>query len=171
MPIINPFYKEKVKTAALFHEAKISFSENEECATVSAEIPQTTAEYIRNFRFWKWFFNEAMRNFGTSAFLYSCTFLSDWKPRIIIPLSSGGKLLRFFGARISEKIIPATGNLVEVGVGFTVSVHKDIVLQLSKKEFDKLRALGLTCVEEVERDAYPYKLHLNGNVLSAKMIK
>ena len=171
MPLANPHYQENIKAAALFHGAEIAFSEDKEYITVSVQVPQTTQEYNRNFRFWKWFFDGTIRNFGATGWLYSCVFLSDWKPQIIIPLSSGGKLLKFFGAKINEKTIPATGNPVEVTVGLTISAHKDIVLQLSKTEFDKLKSLGPTCIEEVEGDTFPYQLHLGGNVLSAKFRK
>ena len=171
MPLLNPRYQEKIKTAALFHGAEIAFSEDEKYITISAQIPQTYIEYNRNYRFWQWFFNETIRNFGAAGWMYSCKFFSDWKPQVTIPLSRWEKFLKFFGARINEKIIPATGDPIETAVGFTVSTHKGIVLQLSKTEFDKLSSLGLTCVEEVGRDVFPYQLRLGGNVLSVRLRK
>ncbi len=79
----------------------------------------------------------------------------------------------FCPKKINEKIIPAMGSPIEAAVGLTISVHKGIVLQLNKTEFDRLMALGLTCVEEVKGDTFtfPYRLRLTGNVLSAKMRK
>ncbi len=174
MPLANPRYQEKIKTAAIFHGAEIAFSEDEKYITISAQIPQTYIEYNRNFRFWQWFFNEIIRNFGATGWMYSCKFLPDWKPRVIIPLSRWERFLKFFGAKVDEKITPATGNSVETVVGFTISTNtstKGIVLQLSKTEFDKLNSLGLNCVEEVKGDTFPYRLRLGGNVLSVKLRK
>jgi len=171
MFLTNPHYQEAIIKAAELHKAQITISEDEKYVTVSAQFPQTYIEYSRNFRFWQWFFDTTIRNFGATGWLYSCKFLPDWKPQEIIPLSSGGKFSKFFGARINEKIIPATGNPVEVTVGFTVSVYKGIVLQLSKTEFDRLSSLGLTCVKEVKGDTFPYQLRLGGNVLSVRLRK
>ncbi len=171
MFLVNPHYQEVVVKAAEFHKAQITISEDEKYVIVSAQIPQTYIEYNRNLRFWKWFFDTTIRNFGATGWLYSCEFLSDWKPQEIIPLSWWERFLRFFGAKINEKIIPATGNLIETVVGFTISVYKGIVLQLSKAEFDKLSSLRLTCVKEVKGDTFPYQLRLSGNVLSVKLRK
>ncbi len=171
----DPRYKKEVEKAAELHEAKITLSEDDRYITVSAQFPQTYIEYNRNFRFWKWFFDGIMKNFGATGWLYSCKFLSDWKPRTIIPLSRREKFLKFFGAKVDEKITPATGNSVETVVGFTISTnistYKGIALQLSKTEFDKLNSLGLNCVEEVKGDTFPYRLRLSGNVLSVKLRK
>ncbi len=170
----DPRYKKEIEKAAELHEAKITLSEDEKYITVSAQFPQTYVEYNRNFRFWKWFFDGTMRNFGATGWMYSCKFLPDWKPRVIILLSRWERFLKFFGAKVDEKITPATGNFVETVVGFTISTNistKEIALQLSKTEFDKLNSLGLTCVKEVKGDTYPYQLRLSGNVLSVKLRK
>lgn len=166
MFLTDPTYQETVKKAAEFHKAEITLSEDDRYITVSAQIPQTYIEYNRNFRFWKWFFDTTIRNFGATGWLYSCQFWPDWKPQEIIPLSRWEKFLKFFGVKVDEKITPATGNPIEATVGLTVSVHKDIVLQLSKTEFDKLKSFRLTCTEEVEGDTFPYQLHLGGKIIS-----
>lgn len=168
---IDPRYRKEIMPVAEFHKAKIALSEDDKYITVSAQIPQTYIEYNRNFRFWQWFFDTTIRNFGATGWLYSCKFLPDWKSQEIVPLSRRERFLKFFGARINEKTIPATGNPIETVVGFTISVYKGIVLQLSKTEFDKLNSLGLTCIEEVKGDTFLYQLRLGGNVLSVRLRK
>ncbi len=171
----SSFRQEGIMMAAIGYGAQITISEDDRYITVSAQIPQTYIEYNRNFRFWKWFFNETIRNFGATGWMYSCKFLSDWKPSVVIPLSWRERFLKFFGVKVDEKITPATGESMEAVVGFTISTnistYKGIALQLSKTEFDKLNSLGLNCVEEVKGDTFPYRLRLGGNVLSAKLRK
>ena len=166
--------QEGILMAAMGYGAQITISEDDRYITVSAPIPQTYIEYNRNFRFWKWFFNETIRNFGATGWMYSCKFLSDWKPSVVIPLSWRERFLKFFGVKVDEKITPATGNSIETVVGFTISTNtstKEMALQLSKTEFDKLSSLGLNCVEEIKGDTFTYRLRLSGNVLSAKLRK
>ncbi len=164
-------YQKQITSAAEFHKAQITLLEDGEYITVSAQIPQTNLEYGRNFRFWRWFFDTTMRNFGAAGTLYSCKFLSDWKPQMAVPLSWWKKFLKFFGIKVNKKIMPATGNSIETVIGLTVSIYKVIVLQLSRTEFDKLNSLGLAYVEEVKGDTFPYRLRLGGNVLSIKLKK
>lgn len=168
-----PCLEETVKRSAEYFEAPITFSEDEDSGHViiSTRAPQTITEYGRNSRFWRWLFNATMRNPWMIDSVYSCEFLVDWKPQTVVPLSRWEKFLNCFWFRIGEKIKPATGGLIETTVGLTISTYKGIVLQLSQPEFDKLKSLGLTCVEEVEKDTFPYQLRLDGNILSVKLKK
>ena len=171
-PEYQYFEKTVIRTAE-YYKVRVTFSEDEDSGHViiSTCVPQTTTEYGRNSRFWRWLFNATMRNLWMIDSVYSCEFLSGWKPQVIIPLSWWERLLNSFGFGISEKIMPATGGLVETTVGLTISAYKGIVLSLNQTEFDRLKLLGLTCVEEVEGDTFSRQLRLDGNILSVKIKK
>lgn len=167
------YFEKTVIRTAEYYKVRVTFSEDEDSGHViiSTCVPQTTTEYGRNSRFWHWLFCATMRDPGMLESVYSCGFLSDWKPQTVISLSWWKRLPKFSGFRVSEKIMPATGKLIVAVVGITISTYKEIVLQLSKTEFDRLKSLGLACVEKAKEDTFPYQLRLDGNILSVKLKK
>jgi hypothetical protein len=165
----NLYNLETIRSAAEFHDVSASFVEGESAITISVPFPQTNSERGRNYRFWKWFFDTAMRNLVMSVSVSSCEFVYGWKEQEGTPLSRWQKFLKFLGWDIASEIKPATGEIYRANIGMICSVYRGIVLQIDKSEYERLSSLGLDCVEYV-KEAAPYRLLLFGNVLNVGLL-
>ncbi len=167
----NIYDKRVVLKAAKFHGANVVFSENAENTIITVPAPQTQSEYGHNYKFWQWFFNCTMRNFGLIDCVHSCVFLNDWQAQTVAAPTGFRRLLKMMHFPIKDIAQPATGARMVAVVGLTISVYNGIRLQLSESESNRLKLLGVKYLERVKDSAFPYQLLLGGNIIEVKLKK